>query len=206
MDIKNFIKKSLDDPQALFISGTRNMSLDKYKEAYNDFDRLVNLNSTKMVYRFYRGECSLALKKYEFALEDFEFIIKTGKVFNMEHFFAGLIKLKLGKYNEAITYLNKAYSDGYKYYYRGIAKFAINKYQEAIEDFTKSIETFDNEISMDSQVGMIFKVENDTHSTYLFRGLSKLFLNDIEGAKTDISKVSDGIISGKYGMKKFGIF
>lgn len=98
-----------------------------------------------------------------------------------------------GEDKQALAYYNKALAlsapDDSVYwsvlYERGNVKFSLGDYQGAILDFTVFIEKY-----------------NDSFSHYFYRGLSKAYLGDEDGAWVDVRKFVDIRFKKTIGGKK----
>lgn len=208
MGIKNFIKKKLDDPKAIYFSGISNLSLDKYKEAFYDFDRLTLIEPTNIDNWYHRGVCLLGLENFDSALNDFEYVIKSDWKDPAIYFYMGYIKLRLHKYEEAIIYLNKSTQSGHLSFYKAISHFLIKEYSDAVDNFTKAIVLLKNEIDFwDTQIGKIAKNEYDICSCHLGRGISYIKLHNHEAALKDFKKVSyETYYKWTFATKKWGLY
>ena len=145
-----------------------------YKEAIEVYNQILQIDSINSSALGGRGLMYYNLGDYEQALLDYnKALTSKSQAFNI-YYNRGLTFYALGDYDNALkdfdTVLSNNTEDYMALYQRGYTKMAENKYVDAIHDFDKAI-----------------KIE-PIHYFYENRGVCKFFIEDIEGALTDLSE------------------
>ncbi len=169
---------------AFYNSGFIKLNQEKYEEANDDFDRVIQLIPSDKAY-FYKGRGMLGLNDLEGALIQFSMAIEMNPQFFYAFNNRGNVRFQLGDFLGAIEDFDKTININpefvFAYNNRGNARFKTNDYTGAIADYDKAIQ-------MRPEYGF----------AYLNRGIAKEILGDVEGACADWKKAADaGIEVGK---------
>ena len=125
------------------VRGLSFLSEDKFENALNDFDKLIEINKTSASHFFNRGCAKFHLVNYKKAIKDFDKAIELGKNDYEIYFNRGLSKFNLENYEGAIHDMNYANEKniceedpliirGYSYYYLGDSYNARKNFSEAL--------------------------------------------------------------------------
>ena len=126
-----------------FQRGIFRSALENYKEAIQDYDKAIEINSKYAEAYHNRGIANTELKEYKEAIQDYDKAIEINSKYAIAYSNRGVVKAKLGRHKEAIKDYGKAIKINPKYafahYNRGNAKSKLGQYKEAIKDFDKVI-------------------------------------------------------------------
>ncbi len=145
------------DAEAYFRKGNENFALGKYKDAIEDYNKVIELDPQIVEVYYIRGLANYALGKFEEAIEDYDKAVELDPQRAEAYCGRGFAKYILGngsrdlhKPEEAIKYYKRGIKDYNKaieldlkcveaYNNRGIANRLLGNYEEAIEDYNKAI-------------------------------------------------------------------
>jgi tetratricopeptide (TPR) repeat protein len=143
-----------------------------FKEAIEDYDKAIGLDSTKFMVYWYRGRDKANLGFFHEAIKDYNKAIDLNPYYMIAYIDRALAKDKLILYKEAIEDYDKAIrldsTNSLTYWDRGYTKYELNLYQEAIKDYNKAIElnpnyayAFNSRGQAEQQLGLYEKAVKD---------------------------------------------
>lgn len=155
--------------------GRTALSDGKYAQAIENFNILIQLDTTDYWSYFYRGIAKYNLGDLRGAQKDFDRSVTLDPVFTNGYHYRAITKSRFGEYDAALEDLQKAISlrPGLTglYFSRGVTYFLSQRFDEAVKDFNRYI-----------------RKEPDDPGAYLNRGASYLFLADTTRALEDYNK------------------
>lgn len=192
-------QKNNEKAEMFFYEGTEYLLQQKFESAIDKFDNAIFLNRDYIEAYEKRGEVRAIIGNHSGAITDFskaiDLILKEGEdswysTTNL-YYNRGLSKSEVGDYRGAIKDFSiiiedskfemngeilfiGGYTESLAFFARGIIKYKQNDYQGAIDDFTRYI---DNGV--------------EWSQPYLYRGLSKIKINNIEGGCVDFSTAGE---------------
>jgi protein O-mannosyl-transferase len=171
--------------------GNVKVMLNDYESALLDYDKALKIKPDYVDALFNRGLVKNTLRKSKEALEDLNAVVRLSPNFPMAFYNRGLAKANLGLWKEAIADYNIEQAKGNDapdiFYSRAFANFNLKNYKSAIADYD-----------------VVIKSINNVSATYLYRGLSKIFLGMKNEGCTDLQKaVSLGDAKAQAAMQQF---
>ena len=168
------VRAQYDKDEFLF-RGRRLLADGKYSQSIENFNILVQLDSTDYVTYFFRGIAKYNLGDIRGSRRDFDAAVRLNPVFTSGYHYRAITENRSGEYDKALEDLEKAISlrPGYNalYYTRGVTYFLSQQFESAVKDFDRYI-----------------RKEPKDPSAYLNRGAGHLFLGDTLKALTDYNK------------------
>jgi tetratricopeptide (TPR) repeat protein len=181
----------------------------KFADAYENFAKVIALDSQNYEAYIFRGRASNSLRNLDAAALDFSTAIRLKPNMAWGYCLRGMVRNELRRYPRAVLDLNKAieinprYSNAYNF--RGVANMELRKYDEAMNDFTETIrldskfvhawqnrgflkckmEKFDEALV---DLSKAIEIKPDFALAYCDRGFAKLKLDKDEDALADIAK------------------
>ncbi len=157
----------------------------RYEEAKKKYEDAYKINGNDHELIFYMGELRAAGKDVKGAIDVFTQVLELKETYAPALIQRGILKYKQKEFNYAI----KDITDGMKwakqgeitleaYETRAMSYFEVGRFKEAITDFNKVLE-----------------LDPKHENGYIYRGASKINLNDNSGAIEDLTKAID--INGK---------
>ncbi len=148
-----------------------------YIDAIKHLDLAIKMSPEYIPNFVWRGLANYNLGNYEKAMQDYNYFIDNGKEDYTIYFLRGNLKETLEDYKGAILDYGKGLKfdlDGEVHLRIGICKFKLHDYKDAIVDFDSVIE-----------------LNPKTSQAFYYRGLSKITVDEIEGACYDLSKAGE---------------
>jgi tetratricopeptide (TPR) repeat protein len=170
----------LNQPKKVLIQEFKNrgylfFTLTSYKEAINDLNFVIELDSQDAQNYLIRGYSKYLLKSYNKAINDFNVVLKLNAYHEIGYWFRGDAKSMIGKHQEAIKDYNMAIKlnplKSNYYSFRGLEKLNLGYYEEAVNDFDTAI-----------------KLNPKDDFYYASRGRSKLKMKKYKEAINDLNK------------------
>ena len=131
------------DIKTLFDRGVENVKANRYNEALDYFNRVLELDPDNALALYNKGYCYYSMKQYDRAVPEFDKAIEINPRDSISYLYKGLIKYYKQDYPGSIELYNKALEIYPRYpmalYNRGISKGQLKDYAGAIEDFTNAI-------------------------------------------------------------------
>lgn len=163
------------DKDVFMMRGRLALSDGKYAQAIENFNVLVQLDTSDHRTFFFRGIAKYNLGDLRGAKRDFDRSVRLNPVFTSGYHYRGITESRFGNYDAALADLEKAISlrpgfDGL-YFSRGVTYFLSQQFEKAVHDFDRYI-----------------RKEPKDPSAYLNRGASYLFLGDTLKAVNDYNK------------------
>ena len=194
-------KLNIKEIEKLYIEGVAYFKLGKYKEAIENFDKILNenlkdLKKEDVTNSYYnRGLAKESLGQHEEAIKDFDQAINLDSNNIDAYYNRGIIKSEFGQYEEAIEdfyELIKLNPEKLKkagtYYNIGLSKNKLSNSNEAIKNLNKKeIENFKKEAI--KNLNEAIKLNLNYTDAYLAIGIVKYELGQHEEAIEDFNKV-----------------
>ena len=163
------------DKDVFSFRGRSALAEGRLSEALNNFNILVQLDTTDYWTFFYRGITKYNLGDIRGARADFNTAVRLNPVFTNGYHYRAITSSRSGNYDDALKDLQRAIelrpgASGL-YYTRGVTYFLSGQFSEAVGDFDRYI-----------------RKERKDPSAYLNRGASYLFLGDTLKALDDYNK------------------
>ena len=185
IDLANKALEIEENADAYYYLGFAKSDIGKNKEAINDLNKAIELNSSDARYFYVRGNTKDSLRDYEGAIKDFKKTVELDPThINALGNLANAQK-DIGQYQEAIASLDTAitidprHSNNLRM--RGNIKYEIKDYKAAIKDFDKALD-------IPSKVADEKAWTDGVHGrVYYDRGWAKYAIEDINGACEDWS-------------------
>ena len=195
---------------AYFQRGNAKFKLNDYYGAIADYTKAIEINPNIGEFYFMRSLLKKSLKNYYGSIADVTKAIEISPNKSLYYSSRGNLKIILNNdYYGAIADFTKAIeinpnTEGSYYDLRGNAKIQLKQYFEAISDITKAIKIEPNNSDYYGRRGLAKTYSKDFYGAiadftkaieispngidYFGRGLSKLGLNDLNGACQDFLK------------------
>lgn len=209
--LENAAKKLKKSPNNIEIYIARALvyeKLEMYKEAFTDYETVINLDKNNRTAYFYRAHLYHEIKNYEAALGDYNVVILLNP--DLESYLErGVNYAKLELYDLAIKDFDSAIALDKKssiaYYNRAVAKHSKNDNQSAEEDFKIAIRLnpkfpiayanlaivqFDNS-DIDNafkNINKAIKLDPNDYSFYAERSKMLSYLGDFDEALNDCNR------------------
>ena len=120
--------------KAYYNRGFARLNISKFKEAIDDFDKVLELDPNYTEAYHKRGAAKFSIELYKSAVADYNKVIQLNPEFPSVYTNRGEAKIKLKQYKSAITDCDKAIQmdphDTYAYYIRADAKFYMGDIEE----------------------------------------------------------------------------
>lgn len=133
------IKLSAQDVKTFYNSGQDNYKHLHYKEAIDDYTRVITLDSMHVSAYLQRGFCKGMVKDFSGAIEDFTKVIEMDSTNKYAYISRGSAKNKTGEFQNAMDDFNKALgidpTDQEAYNNRGFSKKGLGDFKGACEDW-----------------------------------------------------------------------
>tara|TARA_B100001057_G_C22849907_1_gene950570 strand:+ start:112 stop:3132 length:3021 start_codon:yes stop_codon:yes gene_type:complete len=174
-DFNKAIEIESNDFNLYFWRGASKSSIKDYEGAINDYDKAIKIKPNKFEIYRRRGYIKSSIKDYKGAILDLDKVIdaKTSIATNLDYQNRGISKYFSEDYNGSISDLKKVNEPS------EISLFFLGTSNYRIKDYKNAIPYFDKVINLDG---------DNVKESYQFRGTSKLYLNDFEGAILDLDR------------------
>ncbi len=163
------------DINQFFFRGRQFLIDGKYANAIDNFNILVQLDSTLYDAYYFRGIAKYNLGDFIGAENDFNKSLQLNPIYTPAYHYRAITLSRTGKYDLALKDLAEAVDlrPSYTglYFSRGVTYFLSQQFDKAIEDFNRFIRN-----------------EPKVADAYLNRGASYLYLNDTTKALADYNK------------------
>lgn len=163
------------DIDQFFFRGRQFLIDGKYANAIDNFNILVQLDSTLYDAYYFRGIAKYNLGDFIGAENDFNKSLKLNPIYTPAYHYRAITLSRTGKYDLALKDLAEAVdlrpSYSGLYFSRGVTYFLSQQFEKAVADFNRFI-----------------KNEPKVADAYLNRGASYLYLNDTTKALADYNK------------------
>lgn len=209
LDYTAVIQKNSDFTPAYFNRGVARFMLGQYKDAKEDFDKLIILIPTSIIAYFFRGNANFKLGECQDAIKDLDKAIELNPEYAVAYYNRGTIKSRLGQCQDAIKDLDKAIKLKPElpeaYNNRGNVKNQLENPKEAITDFDKSIDLnpefadayFNRGIAKDkleqfheaiTDFDKVIELDPELYSGYFRRGIARYKLGEFQEAVNDYDR------------------
>ncbi len=163
------------DIDQFFFRGRQFLIDGKYASAIDNFNILVQLDSTLYDAYYFRGIAKYNLGDFMGAEKDFDKSLELNPIYTPAYHYRAITLSRTGKYDLALKDLAEAVdlrpSYSGLYFSRGVTYFLSQQFEKAISDFNRFIRS-----------------EPKEADAYLNRGASYLYLNDTTKALADYNK------------------
>lgn len=223
--LTNLIKDSPKKFENYYLRAELEIQLEKYKEALEDLNLVIENNSNNSNFLFRRAKINEYLKNFRWALSDFNHIIELDSNYNDIYKERGICKYYLKLYPNAIEDLDKAIKinqrDTVAFYFRGFSKTNIN-ISEALIDINNAINLnskykealylrigiqfgLKNFVDAKRDIDFLIQIYPNDIRSYASRGEFYVYNNELQNALNDFNIIieMDSTKSYPYARKGF---
>jgi len=135
-------KSPSEEAKAFYKEGMKDYKFLRYKEAIENYNKAIAIDSAYINAYIQRGFCKGMIKDFTGEIDDYTMAVKIDPKHKFAYISRGSAKNKTGDYHAAIEDFNAALEidpkDQEAYNNRGFAKKALNDMKGACEDWNKS--------------------------------------------------------------------
>ncbi len=140
------IEAGYDDDDALYYRGTGYVNLQRFDDAIQDYNKIIeaagtNKNRERSLYN--RGLAYIHQGHFERGKQDMIRLKKLTPEDNRVYLSLGIAEARLNNFNASVNYFDQAIDlqeTPEAYFYRGVSKGMLDRHDDAIQDYTKAID------------------------------------------------------------------
>lgn len=140
------IEAGYDDDDALYYRGTGYVNLQRFDDAIQDYNKIIEAagtskNRERSLYN--RGLAYIHQGHFERGKQDLIRLKKITPEDNRVYLSLGIAEARLNNFNASVNYFDQALDlkeTPKAYFYRGVSKGMLDRHEDAIQDYTRAID------------------------------------------------------------------